>query len=148
VEEGEETMSYNKVYAEWQAAPEQFWLNAAREIDWVKPPSQALDASCAPLYEWFPDALVNTCYNAVDRHVLAGHGDRVAIIHDSPVTGRKEQISYANLQDRVARLAGALAARGVGKGDRVVIYMPMVHEALVAMLAVVRLGAVHSPPRR
>jgi propionyl-CoA synthetase len=137
-------MSYSKLYAEWQAAPEQFWLNAAREIDWVKPPSQALNATRAPLYEWFPDALVNTCYNAVDRHVMAGHGDRVAIIHDSPVTGRKEQISYANLQDRVARLAGALAARGVGKGDRVVIYMPMIPEALVAMLAVVRLGAVHS----
>ena len=137
-------MSYNKVYAEWQAAPEQFWLNAAREIDWIKPPSQALDATRAPLYEWFPDALVNTCHNAVDRHVLSGHGDRLAIIHDSPVTGRKERITYANLQDRVARLAGALAARGVGKGDRVVIYMPMVPEALVAMLAVVRLGAVHS----
>ncbi|MCB1404214.1 MAG: AMP-binding protein, partial [Rhodobacteraceae bacterium] len=85
------------------------------------------------------DGVCNTCYNAVDRHVLAGHGERTAIIHDSPITGTKSEISYGELRERVARLAGALAARGVGKGDRVVIYMPMVPEALIAMLACARL---------
>ena len=104
----------------------------------------ALDASRAPFYGWFPDAVCNTCWNAVDRHVAAGHGDRVAIIHDSPVTGTVARITYAELLERVARLAGALKARGVGKGDRVIVYMPMVPEALVAMLACARLGAIHS----
>jgi len=98
----------------------------------------------APLYEWFTDASVNTCWNAVDRHVLAGRGDQLAIIHDSPVTRTKHAISYAELQTRVASLAGALRAKGEEKGDRVIIYMPMVPEALKAMLACARLGAVHS----
>ena len=137
-------MGYNDVYAGWKADPEAFWMKAADEIDWVKPPTKALFSDNAPLYEWFADAEVNTCWNAVDRHVAAGNGDRAAIIYDSPVTSTVATITYAELQDRVARLAGALKAQGVGVGDRVLIYMPMVPEALVAMLATVRIGAIHS----
>ena len=137
-------MGYRAVYAGWKADPEGFWMRAAGAIDWISPPTRALDDSRAPLYGWFADAVCNTCHNAVDRHVAAGHGDRIAIIHDLPVTGAKDHVSYAELLERVARLAGALAARGVAKGDRVVIYMPMVPEALVAMLACARLGAIHS----
>jgi propionyl-CoA synthetase len=136
--------AYAEVYAGWQADPEGFWMRAAEAIDWQRAPSRALDDTRAPLYGWFPDAVGNTCHNAVDRHVAAGHGDRTAIIHDSPVTGTKARISYAELLDQVARLAGALQRRGVGRGDRVIVYMPMVPEALVAMLACARLGAIHS----
>jgi len=135
---------YRNTYDSWQADPEGFWLTAAREIDWVTPPVRALDDSRAPLYEWFTDATVNTCWNAVDRHVEAGRGDQVAIIHDSPMTGTVRKITYRELRDRVALLAGALRAKGVQKGDRVIIYMPMVPEALEAMLACARLGAIHS----
>ena len=137
-------MGYRETYAEWKADPEAFWMEAAGAIDWVTPPTRALDETHAPLYGWFADATCNTCYNAVDRHVAAGRGGQAAIIHDSPVTGTKTTITYAELLDRVAGLAGALAARSVGKGDRVIIYMPMVPEALVAMLACARIGAVHS----
>ncbi|MBC2834123.1 AMP-binding protein [Paragemmobacter straminiformis] len=137
-------MAYREIYAKWKADPEAYWLEAAGAIDWVKRPATALNASRAPLYEWFTDARVNTCWNAVDRHVLAGRGKQAAIIHDSPVTGTKHVITYAELLDRVSRLAGALKARGVGKGDRVIIYMPMVPEALEAMLACGRIGAIHS----
>jgi propionyl-CoA synthetase len=137
-------VAYREIYAKWQSNPEGFWMDAAGAIDWVRRPSAALNASRAPLYEWFTDAQVNTCWNAVDRHVLAGRGTQPAIIHDSPVTGTKHVITYAELQDRVSRLAGALRAKGVEKGDRVIIYMPMVPEALEAMLACARLGAIHS----
>ncbi|MDZ4136334.1 MAG: acetyl-coenzyme A synthetase N-terminal domain-containing protein, partial [Paracoccaceae bacterium] len=125
-------MAYAETYAGWKADPETFWLDAAKGIDWHTPPSRALDASQAPLYEWFSDGMVNTCWNAVDRHVLAGRGDQLAIIHDSPVTHTKHAITFAELQARVASLAGALRAKGVTKGDRVIIYMPMVPEALEA----------------
>ncbi len=137
-------MGYNEVYASWKSDPEAFWLNAADAIDWDRKPTRALNDGNAPLYEWLDDGLVNTCWNAVDRHVVAGRGDQDAIIHDSPVTGTKSRITYAELRDRVARLAGALASKGVSKGDRVVIYMPMIPEALVAMLACARIGAIHS----
>ena len=137
-------MGYNDVYAGWQADPEGFWMEAAKAIDWVKPPSKALFDDNAPLYEWFKDAEVNTCFNAVDRHVAAGRGDQLAIIYDSPMTGSVRKITYAELQAQVARLGGALMAKGVAKGDRVIIYMPMIAEALVAMLACARIGAIHS----
>ncbi|SMH32428.1 propionyl-CoA synthetase [Maritimibacter sp. HL-12] len=137
-------MGYKEVYAGWQADPEKFWMDAAKAIDWDKMPSKALFDENAPLYEWYSDGLVNTCWNAVDRHVEAGRGDQPAIIHDSPITGRKQVITYSELRDRVARFAGGLAARGIVKGDRVIIYMPMVPEALIAMLAVTRIGAIHS----
>ncbi len=136
--------TYQEVYAQWQSDPEGFWMNAAKAIDWDKTPSKALFDLGNNLYEWFSDGMVNTCYNAVDRHVEAGKGDQVAIIYDSPITGAKDKITFAELQDKVARLAGGLAAKGVTKGDRVIIYMPMVPEAIVAMLATVRIGAVHS----
>lgn len=137
-------MGYRAVYDGWKADPEAFWLQAATGIDWITPPNRALNADHAPYYEWFTDTSVNTCFNAVDRHVLAGRGDQVAIIHDSPVTHSKREITYRELQTRVASLAGALRAKGVQKGDRVIIYMPMVPEALEAMLACARLGAIHS----
>jgi len=137
-------MTYKEVYEGWKADPEAFWMQAAEAIDWVKAPSRALSASNPPLYEWFGDGMVNTCYNAVDRHVAAGRGDQAAIIYDSPITDTKRTISYADLQTRVASLAGALQAKGIEKGDRVIIYMPMVPEALEAMLACARIGAIHS----
>ena len=136
--------TYASVYAEAKRDPEGFWLRTADLIDWTRSPSRAIDDSNPPFYQWFSDGVFNTCHNAVDRHVLAGHGDRAAIIYDSPITGRKQTITYTELQKMVARLAGALAARGVAKGDRVLVYMPMIPEAAVSMLACARLGAVHS----
>ncbi|WP_028958517.1 propionyl-CoA synthetase [Sulfitobacter sp. 20_GPM-1509m] len=137
-------MGYRAAYTRWQNDPEGYWLEAAQAIDWDVAPTQALFDRGNHLYEWFADARVNTCYNAVDRHVVAGNGDRTAIIYDSPITGRKSRTSFAELQQKVARFAGGLAAQGITKGDRVIIYMPMVPEALVAMLACARLGAIHS----
>ncbi len=136
--------TYSDVYANWQADPEAFWAEAAQAVDWTRAPQTVLDDSDAPLYRWFADAEANTCHNALDRHVAAGRGAQAAIIYDSPVTDTKARVTYAELLDQVSRLAGVLAARSVGKGDRVVIYMPMVPEALVAMLACARIGAVHS----
>lgn len=137
-------MTYRELYQSWETDPEAFWMKAADHIDWDRAPSYALDARKAPLFEWYPDAMVNTCYNAVDRHVIAGKGAQAAIIYDSPITGKKDTISYAELRDKTARLAGALRAKGVTKGDRVIIYMSMVPEAIVAMLACTRIGAIHS----
>ncbi len=137
-------MSYKEVYEGWKADPEGFWMQAAEAVDWIKKPSRALDDSAAPFYRWFADGVCNTCWNAVDRHVAAGRGEQAALIHDSAITGTKTTITYAQLQQRVALLAGALAARGVTKGDRVIIYMPMVPEAAEAMLACARIGAIHS----
>ena len=137
-------MAYADTYATWLADPEAFWMEAASAIDWVSAPTHAMNATNAPFYEWFTDATVNTCWNAVDRHVLAGRGDQVAILHVSPVTQTTRSITYAELQTRVAAVAGALRAKGIAAGDRVIIYMPMVPEALEAMLACARLGAVHS----
>ncbi|WP_394359784.1 propionyl-CoA synthetase [Amycolatopsis sp. SB7-3] len=124
--------------------PEGFWLEAAQAIDWTRTPTQALDASKAPFYRWFPDGELNTAFNALDRHVRDGRGEQIALIWDSPVTDSVRRFTYAELLDEVARFAGALASLGVGKGDRVIVYMPMVPEAAVAMLACARLGAVHS----
>jgi propionyl-CoA synthetase len=124
--------------------PAGFWLDAADAIDWERKPTVALDDANPPFYKWFPDGVLNTCYNALDRHVEAGHGDRTALIYDSAMVPTRRSYSYAELRDEVARFAGVLAAQGVGAGDRVVIYMPMVPEAVVAMLACARLGAVHS----
>jgi propionyl-CoA synthetase len=136
--------TYAQIMQRWRDDPEAFWMDAAQDIDWDVAPTRALDDSNAPLYRWFTDAKVNTCFNAVDRHVRDGRGEQVAIIHDSPITGTQAKITYAELLEKVSLLAGALAAKGVAKGDRVIINMPMVPEALVAMLAVVRLGAIHS----
>ena len=137
-------MSYREIYQNWKSDPEAFWLEAARAIDWITPPTKALFDDNPPFYTWFDDSLVNTCWNALDRHVENGRGEDTAIIYDSPVTGTKQSISFSEFQGRVALLAGALAAQGVSKGDRVIIYMPMIPEALEAMLACARLGAIHS----
>ncbi|TVR45617.1 MAG: propionyl-CoA synthetase [Rhodobacteraceae bacterium] len=137
-------MAYADLHQRSISDPNGFWMEQAQAIDWHTPPSKALFDENAPLYEWFSDGQVNTCWNALDRHVESGRGDQLAVIHDSPITGTQEKITYADMRDRVALLAGALQARGVTKGDRVVIYMPMVPEALVAMLACARLGAIHS----
>lgn len=135
-------------YAETHAAaardPESFWLDAARAIAWDRMPERAFDGAQGPYGRWFPDGRLNACYNAVDRHAESDRRDQVAIIHDSPVTNTKRTITYGALRDEVATLAAVLANLGVGKGDRVVIYMPMVPEAMVGMLACARLGAVHS----
>ncbi|GGD05905.1 propionyl-CoA synthetase [Aureimonas glaciei] len=135
---------YHAVYAEWQADPEGFWLEQAKAIDWVDAPTKAFDAEAGVYGRWFPDASCNTCYNALDRHVAAGRADQTAIIHDSPVTGTQRKLSYAELLAEVKALAASLQDLGVTKGDRVIIYMPMVPEAAIAMLACARLGAVHS----
>jgi len=135
--------TYESVFRASVDDPEAFWLDAARAIDWQTAPTKALDAR-PPFYSWFPDGELNICANALDRHVEAGNGDRAALIYDSPVTGTKRTYTYAQLRDEVARFAGVLAGLGVGRGDRVVVYMPMVPEAAIAMLACARLGAVHS----
>ncbi len=137
-------MSYKEVYGNWKSDPEAFWMEAAKAVSWSKEPTKALFDENAPIYEWFKDGEINTCYNAVDRHVEAGNGEQVAIIYDSPITGNSAKITYAELKDKVALLGGALQAQGITKGDRVIIYMPMVAEALIAMLACSRIGAVHS----
>ncbi|MEY8801766.1 propionate-CoA ligase PrpE [Leisingera sp. XS_AS12] len=137
-------MGYQDIYSAWQQDPEGFWMQAAEAISWVEPPKKALFDRGDGLHEWFADARVNTCYNAVDRHVQQGRGEQTAIIYDSPLTQTKRQISFVELRNRVASLAGALRAKGVEKGDRVIIYMPMIPEALEAMLACARIGAVHS----
>ncbi|MET7934142.1 propionyl-CoA synthetase [Streptomyces sp. NPDC005322] len=136
--------AYDETYHRSLEDPEGFWLDAAAALDWTRPPTRALDDSRAPLLRWFPDGELNTAYNALDRHVEAGLGDRTALIYDSPVTGAVRRFSYAGLRDEVALFAGALRSLGVAKGDRVIVYMPMVPEAVVAMLACARIGAVHS----
>ena len=137
-------MGYKDTYDGWKHDPEGFWMQAAEAIDWDRKPTRALDDSRAPIYQWYADGRMNTCHNAVDRHVAAGKGERTAIIYDSPVTDTKRHISYSELQQATARLGGALQEHGVQAGDRVVIYMPMVPEAVIAMLACARIGAVHS----
>ena len=137
-------MSYKKVYNSWKNDPEAFWMTAADAIDWVTKPSKALFADRAPFYEWFSDSEVNTCYNAVDRHVLNGRGDQKAIIYDSPMTDTKYSITFSELLEKVSVLAGALKNKGISKGDRVIIYMPMIPEGIISMLACARIGAIHS----
>ena len=136
-------MGYSDVYEAWRADPEAFWMEAAEAIDWIKKPSKALGGS-TPFYTWYEDGICNTCHNMVDRHVDAGKGAQTAIIYDSPITNSQQKVTFADLQTRVSMLAGALSAKGIEKGDRVIIYMPMIPEALVAMLACARIGAIHS----
>jgi propionyl-CoA synthetase len=135
---------YEAAYAQWRQDPLGWWMEAARGLDWSRFPERAFDPAMGIYGRWFPDGTLNTCRNALDRHVEAGVGERVALIHDSAMTGTVTRLTYAEMLDRTARLAGALAARGVGHGDRVILYMPMVPEAAIAMLACARLGAIHS----
>src|SRR5881392_448228 len=135
---------FDEIHRRSLEEPEAFWAEAAAAIDWIEPWDRVLDDSEAPFYRWFRGGRLNTCHNALDRHVDAGHGDRLALIYDSPVTQTISTFTYRELRDAVARFAGALAAQGVERGDRVIVYMPMVPEAAIAMLACARIGAVHS----
>ncbi|NJC24480.1 propionyl-CoA synthetase [Arthrobacter pigmenti] len=139
-----DTSAYRNAYELSMNDPPAFWLDAAKQVTWSTEPKQALNQTNAPLYSWFPDGVLNTSFNALDRHVQAGRGEQDALIYDSAMLGEQRRFSYAELTDRVSRFAGVLRAQGVGKGDRVVIYMPMIPEAVIAMLATARLGAVHS----
>ena len=136
--------AYQDTYERWRADPEAFWGEAARAIEWERAPEAVLDRERAPFYRWFPGGRLNSSVNALDRHVRDGRADQPALIYDSPVTGTTRSYTYRELRDETARVAGALARQGVGRGDRVVIYMPMVPEAIMAMLACARLGAIHS----
>ena len=135
---------FDEMYRRSLADPVDFWAEAAAKIDWEEPWEEVLDDSGAPFYRWFRGGRLNTCHNALDRHVEQGRADQLALIHDSPVTATTATFTYRELRDVVARLAGALVAEGVGRGDRVIVYMPMVPEAVIAMLACARIGAIHS----
>ena len=136
--------SYADAYARSLSDPEGFWADAAAALHWDRPWDRVLDDSAAPLYRWFRGGMLNTCFNAIDRHVLGGRAEQAAVIWDSPVTQQQRRITYRELRDEVARFAGVLQSLGVSKGDRVVIYMPMVPETLIGMYACARIGAVHS----
>jgi propionyl-CoA synthetase len=136
--------AYHEVYARWRAAPEAFWADAAEAVHWYRRWDAVLDSSRAPFYRWFSGGQTNSCYNALDRHVENGRADQAALIYDSPVTSTVRTFTYRELREEVARFAGVLAHKGVTRGDRVIIYMPMVPETVVAMLACARIGAIHS----
>src|SRR5947199_1126208 len=135
---------YPEVYAAWQRDPQAFWAEAAREIDWYEPPKTVFDPKAGVYGRWFPDGVVNTCWNAVDRHVMRGRAAQPALVYDSPLAGSKRVIAYDRLWTEVQILGAILRDLGVEQGDRVVIYMPMVPEAVFAMLACARIGAIHS----
>jgi len=137
-------MDYQTLYRHSLDHPDEFWADAASDLVWAKPWEKVLDDSDVPFYEWFSGGEINTCYNALDRHCEEGRADQAALIYDSPVTGQVRTFSYAELRDEVAIFAGALSKYGVGKGDRVIIYMPMIPEAVISMLACARIGAIHS----
>jgi propionyl-CoA synthetase len=135
---------YHQVYADWKRDPDAFWAEAAREVDWFTPFEKVFEAQSGVYGRWFPGATCNTCYNAVDRHVAGGRADQLALIHDSAIAGTVRKFTYAELKREVVALASVLKNQGIGKGDRVIIYMPMIAEAAFAMLACARLGAIHS----
>ena len=136
--------SYAEVYAAWQKDPEAFWGQAAKAVDWIDAPKKIFDGTQGPYGRWFPDATCNTCYNLLDRHVKNGRADQTAIIYDSPVANAKRKLTYAQVLDEVSALAAVLQDFGVQKGDRVIVYMPMIPEALIGMYACARIGAIHS----
>ena len=136
--------NYSTSYEESIKNPDKFWDKAAQDIQWYKPYTKVLDDSRKPFYRWFTGGELNTCYNAIDYHVEKGKKDQTAVIYDSPVTGTVRRISYGELLELVSRFAGALLSCGAGRGDTVILYMPMIPEALIAMLACARIGAIHS----
>ena len=138
------TSGYHETYDRWRADPQAFWAEAARQIAWTSPPKRIFDPDAGVYGRWFPDARLNACFNALDRHVEAGRGDRIALYYDSPITATKRAFTYRELMDETATLGAVLSDLGVEAGDRVLIYMPMIPEAIVAMLASARIGAVHS----
>ena len=138
------TQKYKEIYQESIKNREGFWKEISNDVFWYKKPTKILNSQNPPFYKWFEDGVTNTCYNALDLHVDQGKGEKLAIIYDSPITGSKENITYNKLKEKVALFAGALKKQGISKGDRVTIYMPMIPEAVIAMLACGRIGAVHS----
>jgi len=135
---------YSKIYDESIKNPENFWGETAENIFWYRKPNKILNKKNPPFYRWFEDGTTNTCYNAVDLHVKNGRGKRVAIIYDSPITNFQKKITYDELKNQVSIFAGVLTNQGIKKGDRVIVYMPMIPEAVIAMLGCARIGAVHS----
>src|SRR5688572_14256991 len=136
--------AYQAAYLRSLSEPEAFWAEAAEAVHWERKWEQVIDRSRAPFYRWFPGAVLNTCYSAVDRHADGARADQPALIYDSPVTNTVRTLTYRELRDGVARVAGALRRLGVAKGDRVLVFMPNTPEAVMTMLATARLGAVHS----
>ena len=135
---------YKQQYNGFKQNPAQFWLEQSKNIPWYNPPTKAYTQDDDGLYHWFSDGQLNTSFLALDQHVIAGFGEQTALIYDSPVTNTKQTYSYSQLQQEVARFAGVIQSLGVTKGDRVVIYMPMIPQAVIGMLACARLGAIHS----
>ena len=138
------TTKYQEIYQRSIKDPKDFWSEIANDIFWYKKPTKILNSDNPPFYKWYEDGITNTCYNAVDLHVEKGNGKKLAIIYDSPITNSQKKITYSELKDQVSIFAGALVNQGIKKADRVIIYMPMIPEAVVAMLACGRIGAVHS----
>ena len=135
---------FNEIYQKSIKNPEKFWQEASNDIFWFKKPTKILNKSNPPFYKWFEDGVTNTCYNALDIHIDQGRGQNTALIYDSPITGNKSQHTYEELRAKVSKFSGALKDQGIIKGDRVIIYMPMIPEAIIAMLACARIGAIHS----
>ena len=135
---------YKSIYEQSIKNPELFWESVSKDIFWFKNPTKILNKSNPPFYKWFEDGKTNTCYNALDFHIDQGKGDKTALIYDSPITGNKAKFSYKELKNKVSKFAGALKQQGIKKGDRVIIYMPMIPESVIAMLACGRIGAIHS----
>ncbi len=136
--------NFKQIYEKSIKNPEEFWQEISNDIFWFKKPTKILNKSNPPFYKWFEDGVTNTCYNAIDIHIDQGRGDKIALIYDSPITGDKKKFTYNELKKKVSRFSGALKNQGVKKGDRVIIYMPMIPEAVIAMLACGRIGAIHS----
>ncbi len=136
--------SFNKIYQESIQNPEEFWKNISDDVFWFRKPTKILNKSNPPFFKWFEDGVTNTCYNAIDVHIDNGNGDKTALIYDSPITNSKAKFTYSELKEKISKFAGALDNQGVKKGDRVIIYMPMIPEAVIAMLACGRIGAIHS----
>ena len=136
--------NFKELYQKSLENPEEFWREISNDIFWFKKPTKILNSSNPPFYKWFEDGVTNSCYNALDYHIDEGRGDKTALIYDSPITGNKGKFSFKQLKEKVSKFAGALSNQGVKKGDRVIIYMPMIPEAVVAMLACGRIGAIHS----
>ena len=135
---------YKEIYDSSINNKEEYWKKIADDIFWFKKPSKILNTSNPPFYKWYEDGITNTCYNAIDLHIDNGDGKKTAIIYDSPITGVKKKFSYEDLKEKISLFAGALKNQGVKKGERVIIYMPMIPEAVIAMLACGRIGAIHS----
>ena len=132
------------IYLKSLKEPENFWREIANDIFWFKKPTKILNKSKSPFYKWFEDGVTNTCYNALDLHINNGLGDKIALIYDSPITGAKSKYTYSQLREKVSKFAWTLRNQKINKGDRVIIYMPMIPEAVIAMLACSRIGAIHS----